>query len=467
LKSSWFALGRVLIALCVVTASAAGASALPARQPDVVVVGGTAAGIAAALAATRNGLRVELDVAGERLGADVTDGMMDQWDYNESPTGQVIQRGIFAEMLARLGDAFAPGPAADGLARWVARSPAITVRYRQVPVRVLAQPSPHGRVVTAIVFATPAGLREAATRFIIDATDDGDVAAETGARYDIGRQDTGRDQKTQAATLMFSLRGVDRALLTSRYDARRFGYGGTHGVRVWGFSTVLRSFHPRDPRVVVRDANFGFTPSGEVTVNAINVLGVNGLDPASEADAVRRAKAETPRLVAFLRSHVPGLARCELARFAGSLYVRETRHFAGLRSLTASAIWFGDEPSDTIGLASYPLDVHASDDATTRGFAAMRHVYGVPFGALVPRGVVNLLLASRAIAASHVAAGSVRTIPTTVEEGEAAGVACALASRQHLMFPALDRLPWIVALQHELRREGAIVETNHAGQNKT
>ncbi len=141
------------------------------------------------------------------------------------------------------------------------------------------------------------------------------------------------------------------------------------------------------------------------------------------------------------------------------LYVRETRHVRGLVVLRESDVWGRRIPADTIGLASYPLDTHPVDRADRAAYAPERRVYGVPLGALLPLGFANLGLASRAISATHVAAGSARIVPTTVEEGEALGAACALARRRHVSLLAIDRDPALLrALRADLRAHGVLLD---------
>ena len=118
-----------------------------------------------------------------------------------------------------------------------------------------------------------------------------------------------------------------------------------------------------------------------------------------------------------------GLEHARIGLFARDVYVRETRHIAGVERLTTQDVWDGRIPTDSIGLASYPIDLHPVDATDEDAFAPERHVYGIPFGALIPRGFANVLLASPAISASHEASGSARTIPTTIEEGEADALA--------------------------------------------
>src|ERR1700733_4218467 len=77
-----------------------------AVRTDVLVIGGTPAGVAAALAAARLGENVTLVSQRPVFGGVLTDAAMDQWDLNLAPDGTPIEGGIFAEIHALLGDAF-------------------------------------------------------------------------------------------------------------------------------------------------------------------------------------------------------------------------------------------------------------------------------------------------------------------------------------------------------------------------
>jgi hypothetical protein len=121
-------------------------------------------------------------------------------------------------------------------------------------------------------------------------------------------------------------------------------------------------------------------------------------------------------------------------------------------------VWDGTVPNDTIGLSSYPLDLHPVTADERLAYAPVRHVYGIPFGTLVPRDLTNVILASPAISATHIAAGSARVIPTTIEEGEAAGIAAALAQQERTTFPAMARDADAIAdVRAALLRGGAIL----------
>jgi hypothetical protein len=431
----------------------AAAQPVPHARPDVLVVGGTPAGIAAAIAAARNGESVELVSAKDDLGGVLTDAMMDQWDLNVDPDGAALQGGIFTEMQARLGDVFTPDAAARTFAEMVGAEPRIEVRYDEVPVAAATSATSQGRSIDAVTFrdVRSGEVATIAAPMVIDATDDADVAALAGARYDVGRQDTGIDERMQAVTEMFTLDGVDWPALAASYNPQRDGAGGVVGRRAWGYSLVTRGYRPAFGDVVVRDLNLGLLPDGAVSVNAIDVCGIDGLDPRALDDAKRQTESEAPRLLDYLRSRLAGFADARVGVFAPDVYVRETRHIEGVERLTTADVWGGRVPADSIALASYPIDLHPVDPTDEPAFAPERHVYGIPFGALVPKGFTNMLLASPAISASHLASGSARIVPTTIEEGEADGLAVALAARHGWSFtaPSLDA-PLVTDCRHEL-----------------
>ncbi|TAM78497.1 FAD-dependent oxidoreductase [bacterium] len=433
----------------------------PVRAVQVLVVGGTPAGIAAAVAAARKGLRVELVCDRPYLGGVLTGAMMDQWDLNKSPDGARIEGGIFREIYEQLGEAFDPQAAEAAFLRLVDSYPEITLRLDTAALSADVTGNPLDRRVTEVTF----GDQRSGARFslrapiVIDATDGGDLAALAGARYDVGRQDTGLDTKMQAATLMFAVDGVDWHTAARSYDEERYGTGGVTEKKLWGYTRLLRSYEPLSPRVIARDLNLGREPSGRVTVNAVDVVGVDGRDPQSVAEGTAIARAEILHLMPFLRERVPGFAHARLAAFADDLYIRETRHVLGLTMLTADDIWHGRIPYDTIGLASYPLDIHPTYIGEPPAYAPVRHVYGVPFRAMVPYGFDNLLVAGPAISATHVAAGSARIIPTTVEEGEAAGIAAALALHHDVDFSKIAlRIRLMRRLRTALVQAGAVID---------
>ena len=449
----------VLTALFFVT-SIRPVAAHAAPRTDVLVVGGTPAGVAAAVAAARRGLNVTLVAARPHLGGILTDAVMDQWDLNLAPDGTPIEAGIFSEIHSALGDSFSPADAASVFDDLAADEPRIRTIFDARPVAVHVSNGSQGTRVDDVTFertGQPGFILSAAD--VIDATDTADIATLAGARYDVGRQDSGIDQKMQPVTLMFTIDGVDWAKVMRGYDARTDGPGGAVGARAWGYSKLMDAYRPVSSDVLVRDLNLGHEADGSVSVNAIDVLGIDGRSASDVARARALTELEAPRLLAYLRAHVAGFSDARIGHYAEAVYVRETVHVLGLEWLTASDVWDGVRPADRIGLSSYPLDLHPVTATDRLAYAPSRHVYGVPFGTLVPRGFSNLVLAGPSISASHEAAGSARVIPTTIEEGEAAGAAVALAQQRHISISVLAGAPAdVAALQSDLRAHGAILD---------
>ena len=126
--------------------------------PSLLVVGGTPAGVAAAVAAARDGVDTTLVAKGPELGGILTDAMMDQWDLNVGPHGDTIQGGIFREIHAALGDAFTPQAAAAEFGALVAHEPRIRLITDARVIGVITSPDGPERSIAAVRFRSTDGL---------------------------------------------------------------------------------------------------------------------------------------------------------------------------------------------------------------------------------------------------------------------------------------------------------------------
>lgn len=407
------------------------------RHFDVLVNGGTPAAIAAAISAARQGMRVALVTDSAPLGGDLTGAMLTQWDLQNAPDGTDLQSGIFHEFYAEIPDGFRPADAVKYFRERIRMERRIRWFDGISNESVNGGRGKEGRRVASLLFISRKGVRAIGASCVIDASDNADLAAAAGAPYDVGEQDQGRDLDMQPATLIFTLAGVDWRAINPE--------GGDQSA---GYADLLHSYHPLSPRAIVPDANFQLNANGTVMVNAIDILGVDGRSAESVGYATRIAKTESLNLLTFLRAHVDGFERARIAAFAPRLYVRETRHVRGLMWIDADYIWNGERPYDTVALAAFPFDVHPvhKGDVGGDGWLEEPRVYGIPLRALVPHGFENLLVVGPSISATHTASGSVRVIPTTIAEGEAAGEACAqsirggYSVRRMALSPRLSRL---------------------------
>ncbi|MDR7556400.1 MAG: FAD-dependent oxidoreductase [Armatimonadota bacterium] len=431
----------------------------PVLAADVLVVGGSPAGVAAAVAAARQGRTVLLVERRPYLGTVWTGAMLNMVDLSRKPNGEHLVRGIFLEVYGRLGGVtFDPRHARRVLRELVEAEPGIQLLLQTEVVRPLRDGA---RVKGALLRFPDGEVRPARAAVVIDATDDGDLAAAAGVRFTYGRETSGLDRRAMPATLLFRVAGVDwRAAVHYAWSHRRGRQpSGALGGYAWGFRDLMFNYQAADERTSAHDLNLGRLPDGTIWINALQVHDVDGTDPASVREGYERARAEIPRLLAYLRAHVPGFERARLVELAPELYVRETRHLAGLYTLTADDIAASRVFWDRVAVGSYPIDLHQYRKGERYPFKPVRRMYTIPLRALVTAGVDGLFVASRAFSATYQAAGSARVVPTTMAMGQAVGVAAAVAVEHGVTPHQLAAEPDLVReVQRRLVHAGAVIE---------
>jgi hypothetical protein len=423
---------------------------------QVVVVGGSPSGIAAAVAASRAGMTTLLVEPHEEIGGDITLAWLNVLDLSMGPAGQPLTRGIFGHVYRALGQTFDIEEAQIVLDNLVQARSNLTVWTRAHVVAPIIREG----VLTGVVVVAGDGRGQVITADeFVDATDDASLAVAAGVAFTVGREESGLDRRMQAATLVFRLAGVDYRAVTRYIAAEKQKPGQLCGVRgqyAWGYSEIVRHFRARNPRVAAFDLNLGWQSDETVLVNALQVYDVNGTDQRALQQARAQAEAELPALVQFLNARAPGFAGAYLVGTAPHLYVRETRHIASAYRLTADDILTGSDFWDRVAVASYPIDLHPYAPGQMNPYAVSNRVYAIPFRILVPMGVERLLVVGKPVGATYSAAGSLRVIPTTMAMGEAGGEAAALAIRTGTTPARMAQDPALIAqLQIRLTSVGA------------
>ncbi len=425
------------------------------ERTDVLVLGGSPAGVAAALAAARQGRSVVLVESRRYLGTVLTGAMLNMWDYNWGPHRESTVQGVFGEIYRALhGLTFDPMDARLLFFEKILAEPRITLYTNTQILRpVLA-----GNAVIGAVIQGVNGPRGVMAKVTIDATDDADIAAAAGVAYTLGRETSGIDRAMQPATLLFRLRDVDwdevvRYITEQDKPLRR---GGVNQGFAWGYPSIIRQFKSDDPGVRAYDLNVGRQPDGTVWVNSLQIFDVDGTDESSRRDAYARASLAVPAFVDFLRASASGFEHAVLVQVAPQLYIRETRHIRGMYVLTVLDVQSGRRFWDRIAVASYPIDLHPYRPDEFNPFRPVRRVYTIPLRSLIPEKIENLFVASRAFSATYQAAGSARIVPTTIALGEAAGVAASVCVERTLTPHTLIQHVNLVALvQQRLQHAGA------------
>ncbi len=277
-----------------------------------------------------------------------------------------------------------------------------------------------GEHIEYAVLSGKSGLFCVRAKIYVDCTGDGTLSYMAGAKYELGDA-SGITMGTTLYSLWANVEEKKRVYP----DARRIKEAIEDG--------VIRQYDPLLPGL--------FTGNKGEGVAGGNVGHIFGVDPTDE-DSLTSAMLFGRKLVTDYEKYYKeylkdGFERLALIETANVLGVRESRRIVGDKMLTAEDFKNKTVFEDEIGRYSYPLDIHIASpdkkgmDAFEKNFA-LRHgdgeSYGIPYGALTPKGVENLLCAGKCISASHEMQGSVRVIPGCYITGQAAGVAAALSS---------------------------------------
>ncbi len=206
---------------------------------------------------------------------------------------------------------------------------------------------------------------------------------------------------------------------------------------------------PRD-----RLVGIGFPHWGEMKLVTTRVENANPNDvrnySAAELEGLRQIKG----VMAFVNGYMPGGRNARIIGSSHQIGLRETRHVEGDYRLTGDDLMNGKRFDDAIALGAYHLDVHSPDH---KGLETRQPpVYSIPYRCLLPRGLDNVLVAGRCVSADHGAAASIRVIPISAAQGQAAGAAAALAAAAGVA----TRDVAVKTLQNTLRMQGAELDAS-------
>ena len=423
---------------------------------DVVVAGGGPAGVTAALAAARNGAETLLVERCGSLGGLSTNGLVPMIAPLSWHKTDTLVCGIGGEIAAAMRQA---EPGVEGIWTWINPEP-LKVIYDRLMQRAGVVPL-FFTTVTGVesedgcIRAVKAQCKTKRMRFtanlFVDCTGDADVAHLAGCPTVQGDS----EGHTQAVSLCFVLCGADvdrlpdepiltamRRQLKSALASGELAHTDDYQYHISGVWLKKES--------------------GALFFNFGHVYGVDGTDPADMTRVMTVGREHAQRFADYLRRHMTGMEGVMVAQTGAIPGVRETRRIRGDYVLEKDAFFNSERHKDDIACYDYPPDVHASTPAAADNgenpFARLRETaktacYGIPYRALLPRGVNNLAVAGRCISADRPMQGTSRCMPGAFATGEAAGTAAALGVQQKCAFAEVD----VDALRERLRSQNAIV----------
>jgi hypothetical protein len=294
-------------------------------------------------------------------------------------------------------------------------------------------------------------------KILIDGTDLGDVAAQVGARYDLGMDsstDTGESMAPPKAnnivqdltyTAILKDYGAQNRLIPKpeAYDPSSF-YCACQTGKCKGEKP-----HPCDKMLT-----YGQLPNGKYMINwpkhgndfYANVVDMN---KAERQRVYQMAKRKTLQFIYFIQTelaiktlawqmmNIPQKINCHFYP-----YHREGRRIHGKVQLNINHIL---QPYDHhvyrtgIAVGDYPIDHHHAENpvAPEFEFPAVPS-FSIPLGCLIPEDVEDLVVADKAISVTNVVNGTSRLQPVILQVGQVAGIIAALAVKKGVPVSALD-----------------------------
>lgn len=446
---------------------------------EIAVVGGGPAGLAAAITAARAGKRVILLEKNGFLGGNLTIGIPPLGFLDEN--GNQCIAGFGEELINRLkerggsyGHRYCPKHNSVSNIDTEAVKILAVEMCREAGVDVLLHLETHsvevadGRIQSITLYGKCNEVTVAADVFI-DCTGDGDLAYLAGCSYEKGRDES---HELMPPTVMCTIEGVD--------DQKLFAHVAEHPEEMRPMCATIDTKPGYDAAYFQADPNYVFVGMtqlfdrlkqegkcpvergnmivinglhrGQMYVNTTRLLHVDATDILDLSRAEMEGQLQLKKLVEVFREYVPGFENCYISSIAPNLGVRETRRFAGIRTVTYEDAMAALVPEDTICLSGYKIDIHHDGENATL-FRKVDRPFGVPYGALISRDVSNLLFAGRCISVDAYVIGSVRVMSCCMAMGQAAGLGASMALDGHKTPAEVD----IVALRAELQKQNAIL----------
>ncbi len=398
---------------------------------DVFVAGGGPAGVAAALAAARQGARVYLaegqfcfggmgTAAGLPLFCMFTDGV----NFLAGGIGREIYDRLFAMpggvVRSKRGDSSIQYP-----------PEALKVVYDEMVsgaglefslgTHLVGVQSEDGWVRHAFCWGK-SGLFAVRAKAFVDATGDGDLCAWAGAPFEKGDA----EGLMQPGSLLSFWSPVDWKKAEEAGNGQwRQEHRLPEAIRDGVFSVP----EPHMPGLIQSGLHAGVGSFG-------HLFGIDGTDERSLTRGVIEGRRRFHEYETYFKRYLVGYEDMELVGSGELVGIRETRRILGDYVLNAEDYFRRAVFADEIGRYCYGMDAHPRrlEDASrsVEDFKKLRlkkgESYGIPYRILTPRGLHNVLAAGRCVSTDRSVQSSLRVMPGCFILGQAAGVAAAMTA---------------------------------------
>ena len=409
---------------------------------DVLVVGGGAAGVAAAYTAAGQGLKVLVlerygfcgggAVAGmsgticglymahddrQRAPERLVYGFVDDFIAAMDARNGLTEPVRYGETFTRVHNPHVWRESAEGLLA----SQGVQVLYHCLVTDVLLD---GGERIAGVVAYTKQGKLEVRAKVAIDASGDAELAAMAGLETRVGL-----DGHVQNPTMIFRLSGVDVARFLEEY--------GEDAIMPDRVTQMIISSNAAGNYKLPRAKVFLFpTPrTDELICNCTRIVGNDGreLNPLIARDfseAEYEGRKQVREYERFFRDHLVGCEQAYLNDTGVQVGIRQTRQAVGLQTLTNDDVVSGTKRRDGIARSAWPIELHSGEKPRLSWL--FDDYYEIPYECFVPARGESLLFAGRCLSAEHEAMASARVTAQCFSYGHAIGHAAAQAINENL-----------------------------------
>ncbi|MGI6653667.1 MAG: FAD-dependent oxidoreductase [Christensenellales bacterium] len=451
---------------------------------DVVVVGGGVAGVAAGMAAAKRGMKTIILETFTALGGLATLGLVN------IPLDFIS--GLGKEMIEELNKINGhwhrntdPEKHKLVLDRMVKKYGCDVLFQAQVIDSIV-----EGDAIMGVVIQTKTGPKAIMGKQFVDASGDSDAAYFAGAETESGRPSDGM---SQACSLEFILSGVDwDRYVTSpqKADDPRWLKVIRKGLETGALPYEVDNHLNWITHIPGRPQHCGMD---EVSICFSHSRNCFPIDTHDLTRMYFEGREQADFLAKFIKENIDGFQNSWLSQTAALMGVRESRRIVGVYKLTASDIAHLRKFDDVVTISTHGYDIHNYEGPGNIKWAAMEidgktqyvicnaggwasttpppngaplvdvhgrpsneaefepgGYYDIPYRALVPIKLDNLLAAGRNLSSDVEAQSGARLIMACFTMGEAAGTAAALCIKKKVRPRDLDRID----LQNELIASG-------------
>ena len=413
---------------------------------NLVVAGGGLSGVAAAVSAAREGLKVLLIEKSGCLGGAISNNLvypfMNYWtkignDMNSER--KYLSQGIFKEMKERHDKYIDDSNDREFNSEYfkmvldeMTSEAKVDVLFHGVVYDVVAD----ARSIKEVTVTAKGQKITVQADFFIDATGDGELFYLAGCDFQLGRESDGL---CQPMTTCFRMSGVDIDLFRTDRPRLQELYKEKQAK---GEIT-----NPRENILVF----FGIG-KGILHFNTTRVVMLDPTNPFDVSKAEVMARKQIHELIGFLKENTDAFRESTLISVAVDIGIRESRKLKGVHILTGDELISCTRFEDSIALGNYDIDIHSpTGTGTSHRYFSDGEFYTIPYRSLLPKEYDNLLVAGRCLSATHEAQASVRIMPICCCLGEAAGTAVATAYKTGKNVHTVD----VKSVQKKLTENGA------------